>query len=235
MNNKYLRALKAAFPNTVPILAGFLFLGITYGVLMRAAGFNYLYSTFISITTFAGAMQYLAIAILQGAFNPLSVFLMTLLVNARHIFYGISMLDNYKSAGKKGIYMIFAMCDESFSVNYSATIPSGVDKGWFMFFVALLIHIYWVVGSALGGIFGSFITFNTKGMDFVLTAMFIVIFINNWQKEKNHISSVIGVFATLFWLLVVGSEYFLIPSLASIIIILLVMQKRIESEVDNND
>ena len=143
MNNrkrKIITALKAAFPNTVPILAGFLFLGITYGIYMRTSGFSFIYPMLMSLTIFAGSVEFVAVNLLLGAFNPLQALAVTVMLNARHLFYGISMLDKYKGTGWKKFYLIFGMCDESFSINYTAYIPERVDRGWFMFFVTLLNH-----------------------------------------------------------------------------------------------
>lgn len=144
------RAFQAAFPYTIPILAGFLFLGITYGIYMRVSGFSFWYPMVMSLTIFAGSVEFVAANLLLGAFNPLQALALTLMINARHLFYGISMLDKYKNTGWKKFYLIFGMCDESFSINYTANIPADVDKSWFMFFVTLLNHCYWVVGAHPG-------------------------------------------------------------------------------------
>ncbi len=178
------RAFRAAFPHTIPIFAGFCFLGMTYGIYMNLSGFAFWYPMLMSLTIFAGSVEFVAVNLLLGAFNPLQALAMTLMINARHLFYGISMLDKYRGTGWKKFYLIFGMCDESFSINYTAQIPEEVDQGWFMFFVTLLNHFYWFFGATLGGIFGSFLQFNTEGLDFVMTAMFVVIFLEQWLKEK---------------------------------------------------
>lgn len=170
------RALKAAFPFTLPIFAGFWFLGLTYGIFMNAAGFSWIYPALMSLTIFAGSVEFIAVNLLLGSFNPIQAFVLAFMVNARHLFYGISMLDKYRGHGLKSLYLIFGMCDESFSINYTANIPANVNRGLFYFWVTLLNHFYWVSGATLGGIFGSFITFSTQGLEFVLTAMFVVIF-----------------------------------------------------------
>ena len=169
------KAFKAAFPHTIPIFAGFWFLGLTYGIYMNVSGFPFWYPMLMSLTIFAGSVEFVAVNLLLGAFNPFQVLAMTLMINARHLFYGLSMLDKYRGNGWKDFYLIFGMCDESFSINYTARIPEGIDRGWFMFFVTLLNHFYWFFGAALGGIFGSLIRFDTEGLDFVMTAMFVVI------------------------------------------------------------
>ena len=183
------KALKAAFPHTIPIMTGFLFLGASYGIYMNVSGFEFWYPMITSMLIFAGSVEFVTVNLLLGAFNPLQAFLLALMINARHIFYGISMLDKYRGTGLKKFYLIYGMCDESFSVNYTAEIPEDVDKGWFMFFVNLLNQIYWVAGATIGGILGGVIAFNTNGIEFVMTAMFVVIFLEQWLKEKNHIPS----------------------------------------------
>lgn len=226
------QAFKAAFPQTVPILAGFLFLGITYGIYMNVCGFSFVYPMLMSLLIFAGSVEFIAVNMLLGAFNPLQALFLTLVINARHLFYGISMLDKYKNVGFKKIYLIFGMCDESFSINYSAHVPHGVDKGWFMFFVTLLNHLYWVCGATLGGIFGSFITFNTQGLDFVMPALFVVIFLEQWLKEKDHTSSILGIVLSLGALALFGRDDFIIPAMIAILIILTLLRKQIEKRGD---
>lgn len=227
-----LKALKAAFPYTLPIFAGFWFLGLTYGIYMNTAGFSFLYPMLMSLTIFAGSMEFVTVNLLLGAFNPIQALLMTLMINARHLFYGISMLDKYKGLGWKKVYLIFGLCDESFSINYTADIPNGVDKGWFMFFVTLLNQIYWVTGSTLGGIFGSLITFSTEGLEFVMTAMFVVIFLEQWLKDKNHLPALMGIGTSVICLLALGAESFIIPSMLLILAALTFMRGKLEGGVE---
>lgn len=222
------KAFKAAFPYTIPIFAGFWFLGLTYGIYMNVSGFSFLYPMMMSITIFAGSMEFITANMLLGSFNPVQAFLMTLMINARHLFYGISMLDRFRGTGLKKLYLIFGMCDETFSINYTAEIPSDVDRGWFMFFVTLLNHFYWFSGSALGGIFGSFIHFDTEGLDFVMTAMFVVIFMEQWLKDKQHISALLGLGISILCLLIFGADNFIIPSMAAMLLMLTGMRKPIE-------
>lgn len=155
---------------------------------------------------------------------------MTLMINARHLFYGISMLDRYKGTGWKKFYLIFGMCDESFSINYTAEIPEDVDRSWFMFFVTLLNHFYWFSGATLGGIFGSLIHFNTEGLDFVMTAMFVVIFMEQWLKEIRHTSALVGIGLSLLCLLAFGAEKFIIPAMAAIMATLTGLRGKLEQK-----
>ncbi|MBD5545524.1 MAG: azaleucine resistance protein AzlC [Lachnospiraceae bacterium] len=222
------KAAKAAFPYTIPIFAGFWFLGLTYGIYMNVSGFGFWYPMLMSLTIFAGSIEFVTVNMLLGAFNPLQAFAMTLMINARHLFYGISMLDKYKGMGWKKVYLIFGMCDESFSINYTADIPEDVDKGWFMFFVTLFNHFYWFFGSILGGIFGSLIHFNTEGLEFVMTAMFVVIFMEQWMKDKKHTSALLGLGLSMLCLIAFGVEQFIIPAMFAILLALTLLRGMIE-------
>ncbi len=223
-----LRALKAAFPHTIPILAGFLFLGMTYGIYMSSLGFSFVYPMGMAMIIFAGSMEFVTANLLVGAFDPLQAFLMTLMINARHLFYGLAMLDKYNIPGIKRLYLIFGMADETFSVNCTAQPPQGVDRGWFMFFVTLLNQCYWVLGATLGGLFGMVLRFNTEGLDFVMTAMFVVIFLENWLKEKDHTSALLGLGLAVLCLMVFGPEKFIIPAMVCIMLALTALRSRLE-------
>lgn len=180
------KALRAAFPHTLPVLTGYAFLGLAYGILMQSAGFPFWYPALISLVVYAGSMQYAAVSLLGAAFDPAGAFFLTLMVNARHLFYGVSMLEPYRAAGKKTPYLVFAMSDETFSVNVSACPPEGVDRGWFMFWVSLLDQFYWVAASALGGLLGRVLTVSTKGIEFVMTALFVTILqASGWKTEST--------------------------------------------------
>lgn len=225
------KAFKAAMPYTLPICVGFLFLGMSYGFLMRSKGFSVVYPMLMSLFIYAGSMEFVAVELLLSAFHPLYAFFLTLMVNARHLFYGISMLEKYKNTGWKKFYLIYGMCDESFSINCTATPPEGVDKGWFMFFVTLLNQIYWVAGATLGALLGYVIHFNTKGIEFVMTAMFVVMFINQWQETKDHRSALTGLGCSLICLLIFGSEHFIIPAMGLIILCFFAGKKKQDKEV----
>lgn len=229
-HNIVLSALKCAFPYTIPIFAGFWFLGLTYGIYMNVSGFSFVYPMVMSLLIFAGSVEFVAVNMLLGAFDPLQALVMTVMINARHLFYGISMLDRYKGTGWKKFYLIFGMCDESFSINYTAEIPKGVDKGWFMFFVTFLNHMYWFTGATLGGIFGSLIRFNTEGLDFVMTAMFIVIFMEQWMKDKKHTSALLGIGLSLLCVLAFGAENFILPAMAAIVAVLTACRKSLQTK-----
>ena len=222
------RALAAAFPHTIPILAGFLFLGMAYGIYMNVSGFSFWWPMLMGLTIYGGSLEFVTVTMLLGSFAPVQTFAMTLMIQARHLFYGISMLEKYRGTGWKKFYLIFGMCDESFSINYTAEVPEGVDRGWFMFFVTLLNQCYWVSGAALGGLLGSFIPFDTEGLDFVMTALFVVIFLDQWLKEKKHYTALIGLGASAACLLIFGADGFMIPTMVCIICLLTVFRRPIE-------
>ena len=176
----------------------------------------------------------MGVSLLTSAFDPVNSFIITFVLCARHLFYGISMLEKYKNLGIKKLYMIFGMVDETFSINYSAQPPEDVDKGWFMFFVTLFDHIYWIIGSTVGAIFGTLINFSTEGIDFVMTSMFVVIFINQWQKDKNHLSAIYGISISLICLVLFGPDNFIIPSMIGIFLALTVSRKYLEKKAGVN-
>lgn len=225
--DKKTKALKAAFPHTIPVFTGFIFLGIAYGILMDSKGYGVGWTFLMSAMAFGGSGQYLAITFLTSVFNPIHAFFMTLMVNARHIFYGISMLDKFKDAGKLKPFLIFSMCDETFSVVYSTEAPQGVDKNWFMFFISLLNYLYWVFGSVLGSLLGSMVTFNTKGLDFVLTALFVVIFVGQWKTGISRKPALIGVMSSIICILVFGQDNFIIPAMIAILATLTISRRKL--------
>ena len=217
--------LKAAFPHTIPVLTGFVFLGAAYGILMNSKGYGIGWTILFSLTAFAGSAQYLAITFLTSVFNPIYALLMTLMINARHIFYGISLLNRYKDTGRLKPYLIFGLCDETFSIVCSTKPLEDVNENWFYFFITLLDHGYWVLGSAIGSMLGSIVLFNTKGLDFVLTALFVVIFVGQWKTRKDHKPAVIGVLCSVICLVIFGQGNFIIPSMIAILAALTLFRK----------
>ena len=193
---------------------------------MNASGFSFVYPMLMSLLIFGGSLEFVAVEMLLSPFAPVQVLVMALLIQARHIFYGLSMLEKFKGMGWKKFYLIFGMCDESFSINYTAKIPEDVDKGWFMFFVTLLNHLYCVSGSTIGGIVGSMLHFDTSGISFVMTAMFVVIFMEQWLKEKSHASAYIGLGVSALCLALFGPDSFMIPTMLLIIVLLALFRSR---------
>lgn len=222
-----LLSFRAAFPCTIPVLTGFLVLGIAYGVLMQTKGYGVIWSTLMSAIAFCGSMQFVAITLLTTVFSPVQAFLMSVMVNARHLFYGISMLDQYKGLGKVRPFLIFTLCDETFSIASSVTPPEGVNRKYFYCFLSFLDYFYWVLGSFLGGILGSFIKFNTKGLDFVLTALFVVLLVEQLERRENMIPAFIGIICTVVSVILFGADQLVIPAMVLILVILLAGRKRL--------
>jgi 4-azaleucine resistance transporter AzlC len=222
------KALKAAFPRTVPVLFGYVFMGAAFGILMAENGWSVLWPVLMSVFVYAGSMQFVAAGLLAGPFDPLGAAVLTLTVNARHLFYGLSMVGRFESCGKKKPYMIFSLTDETYSLLCSAKAPKDVDEGDFLFFISLLDQLYWVAGSALGGLLGSVLPINTKGLDFVMTALFTVIFTEQWLSSKNHIPAVTGVGVAALCLLAFGPADFVIPSMLVILAVLTFFRKPTE-------
>jgi len=224
-------ALRAAFPNTIPVLTGFIFLGIAYGILMSSRGFGWQWILLTSSVVFAGALQFVGISLLTTAFDPLYAFLIALSVNARHLFYGISMLEKYSGTGKVKPYLIFGMCDETFSILCSTEPPPNIDKRAFMLAVTLLNQSYWVLGSIAGGLIVPLLPFDTYGIDFVMTAFFIVIFLNQWRSQKKHSPALIGLGASAVCLFIFGAENFIIPAMILIVACLTIFRKQLAKGV----
>ena len=219
-------SLHHAFRASLPIMAGYGFLGVTYGIYMHELGFSFVYPMLLAVTVYAGSAEFLLGNMLLGSFHPLQAFLMVLMINARHLFYGLSMLDRYKGLGWKKFFLIFGMSDETFALTSSTKIPEGADKGWFLLWITWLDEAYWVIGATMGGIIGPYLKFDLKGLDFVLTAMFTAIFADNWLREKTHTSSISGLFVSVFCLLLFGADNFIIPSMAVILLLLTIYRKR---------
>ncbi len=222
-------ALRAALPHTIPVLTGYIVLGAVYGILMDSMGFSLLWSLLASTFIYAGSMQFLSVTMLSSGFNPLFTLWMTLMLNSRHLFYGVSMLEKYRGLGRLKPYLIFSLTDETFSLVCSTEPPEGVDRKWFLFFLSFLNQMYWISGSLLGGILGRMIEFNNKGIEFVLTALFVVIFLNQWQTAKNHLPALLGVTGAVLCRLIFGaSYYFIIATMLFILISLIVLKRPLE-------
>ena len=230
MKNKYhsvSKAVRCAFPATIPVLTGFFVLGIAYGILMNAKGYGPLWSLLFSAVAYCGSMQFVAITFLTGVFSPVQALFMSLMVNARHLFYGLSMLDKYKGCGKAKNLLIYYLCDETFAINSTAEIPEGIDKKDFYLAVSLLDMFYWVISSFVGGVLGNVFTFNTAGLDFALTALFIVLFIEQIKTKKKAVCGMIGIVSATVSLLVFGADNMVIPAMLIIFIMLLGGRKQL--------
>lgn len=223
------RTFKVAFRDSLPILAGYLALGIGFGVLLQSKGYSFWWAILMSITMFAGSGQYAGVDFLAGGASILTTAVMTLIINARHFFYGFSLLDKYRGFGAVKPYLIFGLTDETYSVVCSAKPDKDIDRKKYYFFVTLLDHIYWITGCTLGAILGNFIPDST-GVDFAMTALFIVIFVEQWLSTKEHLPAILGVATTLFCLCVFGRDFFIIPSMVMISAELVIFRKRLDPE-----
>lgn len=211
-------------------MTGYLVLGLGFGILLEKSGYGVWWALAMSLFIFAGSMQYVAVGLFTGGASLLSTALTTLMVNARHLFYGISMIDRYKGAGLKKIYMMFALTDEAYALVSGGDYPEGEDPHKYCFLVSLFNHIYWVAGSVLGSLAGAAITFNTAGIEFSMTALFVTIFVEQWLTTKEHRPALIGIGASVLCLLIFGSSSFLIPAMITITILLSVCRNVLEKQ-----
>lgn len=212
--------IKKAFIKTLPVMAGYLVLGMGFGILLKKAGYGLFWSFLMSLTIYAGSMQYVAVSLLTSGASLISAALTALMVNARHLFYGISMIEKYRDSGKYKPYLIFSLTDETYSLLCSDECLEGTDKHGYWFFVSLFNQCYWILGSVLGSILGSVVTFNTAGIDFSMTALFVTVFVEQWLTSENHLPAIAGLICSVGCLMVFGAENFLIPSMISITIVL---------------
>ena len=219
------KTFKKAFISTIPVMAGYVVLAIGFGILLNSKGYGLLWSLAMSLCIYAGSMQYLAIDLLTGGVSLITAAITTLMVNGRHLFYGISMIDKYKNTGNKKPYLIFALTDETYSLN-CGEIPEGIqNKPLYFLLVSIFNHCYWVAGTIIGSILGNIIPFNTKGIDFALTALFITIFVEQYKSTKNHIPAIVGVLSSVICLLIFKANSFLIPTMILITIVLTILRK----------
>ena len=222
MNKK---ALKTVFLDTVPVMTGYLFLGISFGILLGETGYGLPWAFATALLMYAGSAQFLTVSLLANHASLISSAIAIFLLNARHIFYGISLIDAYKGTGKKKPYLIFALTDETYSLVTQNQPPEGMKRHTYCFLVTLLDHIYWVSGCVIGSIAGNFIPISFEGIEFVLTALFVTLFTEQWLSNKNHFPAIVGVVSTVVCLLIFGKEIFLIPSMALIAVLLTTTRK----------
>ena len=224
----YERALGAAFPHTIPVLTGYLFLGMAFGVLLESVGYGPLWALLMSTCVYAGSMQFVAVGLLSSSFMPVQALLLALMVNARHIFYGISMLERFRGLGREKPYMIFALTDETFSLLCAVPSPGDVPERPFILCITALNQAYWIAGSVLGGLLGGALSFDTRGIEFVMTALFVVIFLSQWETKKGRLPALAGVGVAMLCLLIFGGQWFLLPTMAALTGILLLLRGHLE-------
>lgn len=222
------KTLAAAFPATVPVLMGYLAIGMAFGLMLQTAGYGVGWALLMSLTIYAGSGQYLGVSLLTTGAHLSQVAFLTLMINFRHLVYGLSMLEKFRGMGLRKFYMIFSLTDETYALLSAAKVPQGVDEHRYYFAVAMLDHSYWIAGSVLGSVLGSALGFDTTGVDFAMTALFLVIAVGQWKKAGSHLPALLGGGATLLSLLVVGAEDMLLPALGMIIILLTVLRRRLE-------
>ncbi len=227
---EYKSAFKKAFPYTIPVLTGYLFIGTAFGVMYAEKGYSFLWAILMSIMVYAGSGQYLAVNFFTPGISFVQVIFLTFMVNVRHIFYGISLVERFNKIGKSRWYMIFALTDETYSLLCTTKTPKGVDEAKFLFAISVLDHSYWVIGSAIGAIAGTLLPINSEGIEFAMTALFVVIFIEQWMEKKNRIPEMIGVAAAVGGLLLFGADNFVLPTMLAIVALLFVGRKKLDKE-----
>ena len=225
------RTIRQAFLKSIPVLAGYVVLGIGFGILMRDAGYGVLWTAAMSLFIYAGSLQYVGVGLLTGGASVLTTALTSLMVNARHLFYSISMIDKYKDAGQYKPYMIFALTDETYSLLCDGMTPSGVDTNQYRFLVSIFNHSYWVTGSVIGSLLGAVLPFSTEGIEFSMTALFVAAFTEQWLTTKDHVPALTGLICTLLCLIVFGKDNFLIPAMLLITLVLTLLRGREEGRV----
>ena len=222
-----------AFITSLPVMAGYVVLGMGFGILLSAKGYSFWWAILMSVTIYAGSMQYVGVNLLASGASIISTALMTLMVNARHLFYGISMIESYRDMGWRKWYVIFALTDETYSlVCANPELFGEVDRKNFIFLLSLMNQCYWIIGSFLGALLGSAISFNSEGVDFSMTALFVCIFVEQWEKTKNHLPAIWGLVVSLICLVIFGTEQFLIPSMIGISIGLFLMRYELEGRTE---
>ncbi len=229
MNRK---SLAAAFPVTVPVLMGYLAIGMAFGLMLQGIGYNAVWAFFMSLTIYAGSGQYLGVSLLAAGASLSQTAFLTFMVNFRHLVYGLSLLEKFRGMGPRKLYMIFSLTDETYALLSSARPPEGVEEHDFYFAVALLDHSYWIAGSVLGALLGAALGFDTTGVDFAMTALFLVIAVGQWRAAGSRLPALLGAAATLLSLLIVGAEDMLLPALGIIVLVLTLLRPRLEGTVN---
>lgn len=233
--NSYRAAYRAAFPHTLPVLTGYLFIGIAFGVMFADKGYNFIWAGVMSLLVYAGSGQYLAVNFFDPSVSLAQVLFMTVMVNIRHVFYGLSLLDRFQVCKKKKPYMIFSLTDETYSLYFLTKTPPGVDEGKFLFAIASLDQLYWIAGSVIGAVAGSVIPFNSEGIDFAMTALFIVIFVEQWLDKKNRFAAACGAVMSVICILIFGRENFILPAMLCVLVILPVRRKLKSGKEEEGD
>ena len=217
-----------AFKQTIPVMLGYIFLGIAFGLLLQNAGYSFVWAFLASAVIYAGSMQFVLVSLLTAGAGLLHTVIMTLFINGRHIFYGLSFVEKYKKMGNAYPYMVFSLTDETYSVLCSVKIPEGMEEKKVFFWISLLDQCYWITGSVIGALAGSHIPFDSTGIDFSMTALFVAIVVEQWQGQKSHFPAILGAVCGIAWLLLLGPDQFILPALCSCMAVLLLARRYME-------
>lgn len=228
--NRSKKEITFALIQTIPVMLGYLCLGMAFGLMLQDAGYHFLWAFLCSLFIYAGSMQFVLVSLLTGGVSLIYTAVMTLFINGRHIFYGLSFVDKLKKTGKAYPYMVFSLTDETYSVLCNLRVPTGLRENRVMLYISLLDQSYWVIGSVIGGIAGQLIHFNTTGVDFSMTALFIVIVLNQWKEAKSHASAITGFCVGILFLLLLGPDRFLLPALLVVCLFFIVTRKQIDEK-----
>ena len=226
MKKKSVQELRFAFIQTIPVMLGYLFLGIAFGLMIQNAGYSFWWAFLASVFIYAGSMQFVLVTLLTSGASMFYAAVMTLFINGRHLFYGISFIEKFRKMGKSYPYMVFSLTDETYSVLCSLKVPEGMNEKRVSLLISIMDHLYWIIGSVLGGMLGQFIQFDTTGIDFSMTALFVVIVINQWLESKEHRPALIGAVLGIMCLLLFGPDKFLLPALSFTALVLLGVKKQ---------
>lgn len=222
----YKKVMKEALIASIPVMMGYIVLGIAFGMLLESKGYNFIYAILMSVFIYAGSMQFVAINLLTSGASLISGAIMTLLINARHLVYGLSMIKKFEGMGSLKPYMIFSLTDETYSLLVGSKTPDGCDEKYYLFFISLFDQCYWIIGSLLGSLIGSMMTINTTGLDFAMTALFVVIVVEQFLTSDKHIYTYLGFVVSIICLLLFGSDAFIIPSMIGILVGLIMMYQK---------
>ncbi len=229
------KSFKSAFKASLPVMAGYLALGIGFGVLLESKGYNIIWAGLMALTMYSGSLQYAAVDFMSSGATLLTTAIMTVFIQARHFFYGFSLLNKYKGMGKAKPYMIFGLTDETYSLVCTGEVPKGAEPKKYFLILTMLNQSYWIIGCMTGAFLGAVLPFELVGVDFAMTALFIVIFVDQWQTQKNHIPAIVGIISSLLCLLIFGAESFIIPSMAVITVVFALFRKKLEKEDNGNE
>ncbi len=228
------KLLKTVLLTTLPVMAGYIAIGIGFGILLNVNGYGLWWAIGMSVFIYAGAMQYVGVSLLASGASLLTTALTTLMVNARHLFYGVTMINRYRGAGPKKPYLMHSLTDETYALVCDGNVPEGVNAHLYYLLVSVFNHAYWVIGSIIGSLVGSVLPFDTTGIEFAMTALFVTVFIDQWRSTKKHAPAITGVCIALLCLLLFGQEHFLIPALLAITAVLTFLRKKLEKEAAAN-